>query len=293
MKKLAIISLMSDGGCHIAFLELHGELLNILRQVEVVHSYMLMDRKNIPEHVDIVLVEGGVRTTHDVELLKEARRKAKVLVAMGSCACFGGIPGLSNLYDLSSSLNYVYKETPTTVEGIIPYENVPSVIRVNPISRFVHVDFQIPGCPPEPKEIKETIVSLLKGKIPSLPSKTVCDECKLGPPRLKPRKVRKIYEPPDPDRCLLEQGYFCMGPATRAGCGAKCPKIGVPCDGCRGPAPKALDQGVSILDALIALAYKNIEDFNLKQHSAYFYRYTFASSIIEELLRKRAEERKS
>ncbi|RLF24647.1 MAG: F420-nonreducing hydrogenase [Thermoprotei archaeon] len=292
MKRLAIISLMSDGGCHIAFLELHEELLHLLGQVELIHSYMLVDRREIPEHIDIALIEGGVRTTHDIELLKEARSKSKILVALGSCACFGGIPGLSNLYDLRASLDYVYRGTPTTTEGVIPHENVPSVIRVAPISRFVQVDLQIPGCPPEPEEIKEAIVSLIKGEVPSQPSKTVCDECELGPPKEKPRRLRKIYEPPEPDRCLLEQGYFCMGPVTRAGCGAKCPRIGVPCDGCRGPAPKALDQGISILDALVTLAYKNIENFSLKQHSAYFYRYTFASSVIEDLLRKKLRERR-
>lgn len=286
MKRLAIVSLMSDGGCHIAFLELHRELLDVLSQVELVHSYMIADRRDIPESIDIVLIEGGVRTSHDIKLLKEARKKAKILVAMGSCACFGGIPGLSNLYDLKSSLEYVYGKTPTTIGNIVPYENVPSVTRVAPISKFIRVDFQIPGCPPEPKEIKETIVFLSKGKQPPQQLKTVCDECDRGPPKKKPKRLRKIYELPEPSECLLEQGYFCMGPATRAGCNAKCPKANVPCDGCRGPAPKALDQGISILNILVTLAYKNVKDFSLKQHSGYFYRYTFASSIIEELLKK-------
>ncbi len=292
MKKIAIISLMSDGGCHIAFLDIHEELLQLLNQVNLAHSYMTVDRKDIPYDIDIALIEGGVRTTHDIELLKEARSKAKILVAMGSCACFGGIPGLSNLYDLTLSLNYVYRETPTTIKGVIPHENVPTVIRVAPISRYVKVDFQIPGCPPESKEIKDALVSLLKGEIPSQPTKTVCDECKLGPPKKKPKRLRRIYEPPEPNTCLLEQGYFCMGSVTRAGCGAKCPHAGIPCDGCRGPAPKALDQGASILNALITLAYENIKEFSLKRHSAYFYRYSFASSIIEDLIRKRLVEKK-
>lgn len=292
MKKLAIVSLMSDGGCHIAFLDMHENILEVLDNVELVHSYMLIDKKEIPENVDIVLVEGGVRTTHNIRVLKEARRKARILVALGSCACFGGIPGLSNIYDLNGSLKYVYKGTATVVRGTIPRENVPRVLRVTPISKYVKVDFQIPGCPPESKEIKNVLLSLIRNETPTLPTKTVCDECPLGPPRRKPTRLRKIYEPPDPNVCLLEQGYFCLGSVTRAGCGAKCPRAGVPCDGCRGPAPKALDQGASMLNVLATIAYDMIKDFSLRSYSAYFYRYSFASSIIENLIRKTMVKKK-
>jgi len=291
-KKLAIVSLMSDGGCHVAFLDMHENILQLLQNVELVHSYMVLDVRRIPDSVDIVLVEGGVRTSHDVEVLKEARRKAKILVALGSCACFGGIPGLSNLFDLYSSLKYVYEKTPTVIKGVIPRENVPEVVGVSPISRYVKVDFQIPGCPPEPKEVMKVILSLAKGEKPTLPTKTICDECPLGPPRKKPSRLRRIFEPPKPNTCLLEQGYFCMGPVTRAGCGAKCPRAGIPCDGCRGPASKILDQGAAMLNTLATIAYNTIKNFNLRTYSAYFYRYSFASSLIEDLIRKTKVKKK-
>ncbi|KYH38491.1 MAG: hypothetical protein AYL30_004490, partial [Candidatus Hecatellales archaeon B24] len=150
MKKLATLGLMADSGCHIALLDLHEDLLNILGKVQLVHSYILMDTKLIPKNVDVMVVEGGIRTEHDVEMVKTARKRSKVLVALGSCACFGGIPSLCNLFNSGEAFKYVYSRTVSTDKySSLPREIVPPITEsVAPISSYVKVDVGIPGCPP-------------------------------------------------------------------------------------------------------------------------------------------------
>ncbi|HID17504.1 TPA: hypothetical protein EYP26_04335 [Candidatus Bathyarchaeota archaeon] len=184
-------------------------------------------------------------------------------------------------------MRYVYERTESTVEGLIPREGVPEPLPyVMSVSEVVPVNFKIPGCPPEPEEIFQCLKAILEGKKPELPRKNVCDECDKRKTGVLIRSLKRLHERlEDPERCLLEQGYLCMGPVTRAGCKAKCPKFNVPCDGCRGPPEETYDQGVSMLDALLTLAPERVDGYNLKTHSAAFHRYAFSSSPIMKLIK--------
>lgn len=287
MKKIATLSLASDAGCHVMLVSLHGKLLRLLEGLKLAFSPILVDAKRIPEDVDVVLVEGSVRTTHDKDALRDARAKSKILIALGSCACFGGVQSVCNLLDKNDLLRYVYEGTESTVEGLIPREEVPEPLPyVAPVSDVVPVDFKIPGCPPEPEEVFQYLKAILEGKKPELPRKNVCDECDKKRIGILIHPLKRLHErPEDPERCLLEQGYLCMGPVTRAGCKAKCPKFNVPCDGCRGPPEETYDQGVSMIDALLTLAPRRIDGYHLKIHSAAFHRYAFSSSPIMKLIK--------
>ena len=285
MKKLATVGLMADAGCHMALLE---ALLPILSSFQIVHFYVLMDSKTIPEDVDIMIVEGGIRTMHDENLVGLARKRSRSLIAIGSCACFGGIPALCNIYDIEKTLEYVYCHTASTVGGKPPSE-VPSVTQiVAPISRYVSVDVEIAGCPPTIEEIRSALEALLQGKkwVPSMNS--VCDECererswcrfsKFWSKFIKmPIEVRRAFNEPDPTRCLLEQGFLCTGPVTRGGCDAICPNIGVPCDGCRGPIAEDPHKRLPMFNALFSYALGSAEKSNLTaQYLNNFCRYTLA-----------------
>jgi len=208
-----------------------------------------------------------------------------VLITIGSCATFGGIPGLSNLKDGCELLKDIYIDLDGTNSTVIP-ENTEVTRKMMPISSVAKVDFAIPGCPPETGDIAYVLTSLLSGETPVLSQTDVCEDCPKERLSEYSSEVIRLHEKvPEPDRCLLEQGFLCMGPATRGGCGAPCPQADVPCDGCRGPTEKNDDQGLTMLDALSSLMKKISDEFSLPYHIGYFYRYSYPSSRLAKLLR--------
>ncbi|MGQ9596646.1 MAG: F420-nonreducing hydrogenase [Thermoproteota archaeon] len=291
MVRLATVGLMACSGCHISLTALSDRLFEVLKNIELVHSYILMDSKQIPENIDIGIVEGGLRTSHDEEVLRELRRKSKVLVAVGDCACFGGTPGLANLYNLEDSFKAAYIDNPSTVLGFKPDKDLPETRpQALPISEIVKVDYMVPGCPPRETTLENVLIPLLSGKSMVLSSKSVCDECPRRRTGKKPEKIKRLHEGTiDTDKCLLEQGYICMGPVTRAGCEASCIRAGAVCDGCYGPSEKTWDQGLTMLDGLIGMAGEKLPRLKIETLAGLLYRYTFASSI----LRKMAERPKA
>ncbi len=290
MVKLLIAGLAGDSGCQVAALALHETLLDIIQANELVYATTLIDAKEIPDEVDVAIIEGGIRIKHEEEMAKEIRKKSKIVITLGSCACFGGIPGLANLEDGGELLKKIYGELEGTVGGPLP-EHDTVVPQVKPVEAVVKVDYMIPGCPPEVDDIAYVVTTLLKGETPVLSMTDVCDDCPRERTGEYSMKLKRIHEEmPDPERCLLEQGFLCMGPATRGGCGAPCPSAGAVCDGCRGPTEKTDDQGLTMLDALSSLINEAGENFSLPRDSGTVYRYTYASSRLLRLLRRGVRE---
>ncbi|BAP61024.1 F420-nonreducing hydrogenase [Methanococcus maripaludis] len=294
MVKIATTWLACCSGCHISLVDLHEDLLKVLEQVELVHCPVLMDVKEIPDDIDVALIEGGIRNEENLHIAQEMRKKAKIVIAFGTCAVYGGIPGMGNLYSNEALLEKAYKTTFSTKneEGIIPSEDVPELTsRVKPLSDVIDVDYILPGCPPKPELIAGVLTSLLEGKTPELTTKNMCEVC----PREKSKEgvsidsIKRNYEgTPDPKKCLLEQGYLCMGIATRASCGAICPTAGVPCTGCYGPTDKVVDQGAKMVSAL-ASDYKIDDDRTMDPNElpkqildkvGSFYKFTLPSALI-------------
>ncbi len=165
MVKLLLLGLSGDTGCQIATVGLHEKLLAILKANELVYAPTLMDAKEIPKEIDVAIIEGGVRTEHEVEVTKKIRERAGVLITLGSCACFGGVPGLANLKTGDDLLERIYSEQ----RGTIPAE-MPTVDKLLPkqqaIGDYVKVDYRIPGCPPEVNDIATVLTTLLSGGTP-------------------------------------------------------------------------------------------------------------------------------
>jgi len=287
MTVMATLSLSGDAGCHVILASLHDKLLELLEPHELAFCQILKDSKDIPDHVDLILVEGSVRTENDRERLREAGARAKILVAIGSCACFGGIQSLCNFVDSQELVKETYGAAVAEVKSL--GGSLPEVLPKNvPVHEIVEVDFQIPGCPPEPDEVVSCLGAILRGETPQLSQKNVCDECKRKRGGDFEAKIKRLTEKPsDPERCLLELGYICMGPATRAGCHAKCVAANVPCDGCRGPADLKYDQGVAMLDALIAADRETVSTYSVATMSAMYHRYSFATSVLAKLLERK------
>ncbi len=289
MVKLLLAGLSGDSGCQVAALGLHEKLLEIISANELVYAPTLIDAKEIPDGVDASIIEGGIRTEHEAEVAREIRRKSGAVITIGSCACFGGIPGLANLREGGELLKRVYSELDGTVAGPLP-SHTTVTREMMPVSSIIKVDYMIPGCPPEADDIAYVLTTLLSGGVPELSKTDVCEDCPRERLGEYSKTLKRIHEEvPDPDRCLLEQGFLCMGPATRGGCGAPCPSAGAPCDGCRGPTEKNDDQGLTMLDALMSLIGELNEEFSLPQHVGYIYRYSYPSSRMARVIGRRRE----
>ena len=287
MARILLIGLAGDSGCQVASLGLHEALVDILVANELVYAPTLIDAKEIPGGIDVALVEGGVRNTHEEEIVKEIRGKSRVVIALGACAAFGGIPGLANLKDGRQLMDLIYGNHRGTDRGTVP-THLESLPEQHPVKDFIKVDYTIPGCPPEVTDIAGTLTTLLGGEEPKANMTQVCDDC--------PRKrlgeyetsLKRIHEDlPDPERCLLEQGYLCMGPATMGGCGAPCPQSGNTCEGCRGKCLEVDDQGLAMIDAMTGLLTRLKDGFDPNTQSGMLYRFTYADSMISELARRK------
>jgi F420-non-reducing hydrogenase small subunit len=272
-------------GCEVAILDIGEALLDVLPQLDFQHIQVLMDNKyygslgegdkiDLPE-ADVGIISGGVRTEEMKELAELMRKKVKILITLGSCSTFGGIPALANMSTREDLLNTVYS-TKTTDEATPPSEEIPKLLdRVYAVDEIVKVDVAIPGCPPVPAVIADALTSLLQGKEWSLPERSVCDDCPVIREKKAQVAIKRPFEKPDFDptkgpegmRCLNEQGIICLGPATRTGCRAdsdspRCISAFMPCRGCFGPIRKGAKPMVDMMGALssIGLDAKQIED---------------------------------
>ncbi len=287
MARILLIGLAGDSGCQVAALGLHEALIEILAANEPVYAPTLLDAKDIPDNIDVALVEGGIRNTHEEEIIKEIREKSSIVIALGACSAFGGIPGLANLKKGEELTDLIYNNWRGTDKGTIP-THLQSLPEQHPIKNFVKVDYVIPGCPPEVTDIANTLTSLLGGEEPEINSTQVCDDCPRDRLGEYDPELKRIHENlPDPDRCLLEQGYFCMGPATMGGCGAPCPQSGNTCEGCRGACLDVTDQGMAMIDAMTGLLTQLNKEFSTQTQTGQLYRFTYAESILSEIARRK------
>jgi F420-non-reducing hydrogenase small subunit len=311
--KIGIYWCASCGGCEEAVVDLAEDILGLVEAVDIVLWPVAMDFKKhdveaLPDQsLAASLINGAIRSSEQEEMAHLLRRKSKYLIAYGSCAHTGGIPGLANQFPREQILRYVYEEAPSTVneqktrpqlkfqengrEVHLPeFRNV-----VRTLDQVVDVDYYVPGCPPTAKVTKAALTALLDGRLPPkgtvlAPDIALCDEC--------PRKASKPvdlafteFKRPhqkllDPEICFLAQGVVCMGPATRSGCEAQCTKGNMPCTGCFGGTNRVKDQGAKMLSSICAnIASREEAGIDLTLNGipdpvGTFYRYGLAKSLL-------------
>ena len=290
MVTIALETLASCSGCEISILDLHEEILELMDDAEIVYAPILMDQKTIPE-VDIAIVSGSVRNQENKERLEELRAKSKVLINYGTCACYGGITGMADLYTPEEVTSRTYTDNPSTDPADLPSEVVPELLSiVHAASDFTDVDAFIPGCPPKERLIGDILIPLVNDEAPNVPKKSVCADCKRSMEHVEFDKIhRRVEGNPDPGKCFLSQGYVCLGSVTLGRCGALCTSAGVPCHGCGGPALDVLREPshdiyngvVKRIAHLSKMPEKDVEK-QLYDMGHIFYGFVIGSKIMEE-----------
>jgi len=210
--RVGIFKFTSCGGCQFSILNMEDEVLDLLEVFEIAYFREATD-KPLKGQFDIAIVEGSISTDRQIEDIVDTRKRARHLIAIGACATAGGLQALRNWGSITAYKKYIY-----------PSPDAVNALSIStPVSEHVHVDYELWGCPINKDALAETLISFLIGKKPGIPIYSLCMECKR-------RGISCI---------LVSRAEPCLGPITRAGCGALCPYFGRPCYGCFGPKEEA------------------------------------------------------
>ena len=203
--RIAVFDLTDCEGCELEFLNLKEKLVDLLGESEIV-NWRLAKEGNKPGPFDISFIEGFPATAEEREMLKEVWKQSKVIVALGACACLGGVNAIVD----DKKRGRIYMR-------IYPPGYKPKCDEAKPISAYIPVSYYINGCPVDKREIERFLTNLLLEKPPEDRDNPVCLECKVNN-----------------NRCFLANDEPCLGPITRGGCNAFCTSRGKLCVGCYG-----------------------------------------------------------
>ncbi len=313
--KVAFYWCASCGGCEESVVDLAENILDVVAAVDIVLWPVAMDfkKKDVEAMADgsilVSMINGAIRTSEQEEMARLLRKKSKLVIAYGSCAHLGGIPGLANQFEREELLKFVYEDSPSTSNpqklhpqttykengNVVTLPKIFNVVRS--LDQVIDVDYYLPGCPPTPKLLKQAIETLLSGKLPEKglvlsPDIALCEECPKKDTKPSDLSFKEFKRPHwtqiDPNTCLLAQGLICMGPATRGGCEAVCIQGNMPCSGCFGPTSRVKDQGAKILSAIAsqveAKEEKEIDKVlnTIPDPVGTFYRYGLPVSLLRK-----------
>ena len=285
--KVAFYWCASCGGCEEAVVDLGEAILDVVQAVEIVlwpvaFDFKLEDLQAYkPGEIAVSFLNGAVRSSENETWVKLLREKSQLIVAFGACAHLGGIPGLANCTtrDEIFQNKYIRSATVANPKSILPQTEtwvdqfnleLPEMWNtVCCLDQVIDVDYYLPGCAPPPDSIAKAVQAILSGNLPPkgsvlAPEKSVCESCPRNETKPETFTIdsfrRLATDTPDPEKCFLVDGFVCMGPATRGGCGERCIRGNMPCRGCFGPTPKVLDQGAKFLASLGSVSRGKTEE---------------------------------
>lgn len=244
--KIAVHKFSSCDGCQLGFLNSVNEVLKLSQWIEILH-FAEAGPCDPEAKVDIAFVEGSIATPDDGERIRLIRENSGFLVSIGACATSGGIQALRNMADHDEWLSAVYARP----------EFIHSLATSTPIAEHVKVDYELWGCPINGKQLLHCIQTWLLGGMPETEYDSVCTECK--------RQHNSCV--------VVTQQRPCLGPVTRAGCGAICPSLDRDCYGCFGPA--SLCNTESLAKQFASMQVSNVDIANrflqINSHSKEFH----------------------
>lgn len=203
--KIGVFDFTDCEGCELELTNKEDTLIDFLNLVEVVNFREVSE--DASDNYDIAFIEGAISRQDDAEHLKKIRKNAKVLVALGACATFGGVNARKNKFSLEKIKKDIYGDKKI------------DTMEVHRVADIVKVDFNIYGCPITKAEVEKMIVDIVTSAEIRQNPNPVCYECQQNM-----------------NICIYELGQICLGPITRCGCNAVCCNSRFPCLGCRGPA---------------------------------------------------------
>jgi coenzyme F420-reducing hydrogenase gamma subunit len=250
--KKPIIGVYGVSGCSGCLLSLLFEdcFKELIKLVDL-KSFPLIKEERYKGKFDYIFVEGTVCFDEDILTINELRRKTKYLVALGSCACFGGVPSIKLFLDSDKTMKLIY-----------PVYNHLKPEPPTPIDFHVKVDYYLPQCPPNKQEILEFIKFICTNREFKPYREPVCYECR-----------RKS------NLCLLTKNQICLGPVSNGGCDALCPTNAVTCYGCRG----------ACKDANFKAFRKMLESMGYTEKSLHDKIQTFSGLQFKELEENKSE----
>ncbi len=235
MNKIGFVQLNSCSGCFFAVL---GSIVfpDMLTTSDV-RLFRLISEVQAPDHLDVVFVEGCVTDDNQIDLLRRLYTGGAKLIALGTCAVYGGV--------MSQSHN----------------------IRADPVNKYVDVSAMLPGCPPPQRILGNLLLASIEGADFHLSEKNVCAECLYVNDQDYSTEIRLLQPIRPTKRCFLREGVLCLGPVTRAGCEARCIQGGAPCDGCFGSLNRDMPSAISNFFSVLKVSPE------IRQNAALAFRY--------------------
>ena len=209
--RVVVVGLASCFGCQLQITNAEAHLTEVLGQIDL-RYWQLVSSDDMPDEFDVAIIEGAVTTRESLEVCQRIREKAAHVMAIGACACTGGIPGMA-CDRLDERAREVYFTTP---------DACGELVEPRPVSAAIQVDSEVRCCPIDPYDFIAALHRALYGSNRLPETRTLCSDCKRNE-----------------NKCFFERGVLCLGLVTRAACGARCVNLGRPCNGCAGLSPEA------------------------------------------------------
>ncbi|HOO97741.1 MAG TPA: NADH:ubiquinone oxidoreductase [Caldisericia bacterium] len=243
--RVGFFDFASCEGCQLETLNFVNEFVALIGHIDIVQFREAITEKEWD--LDVAFVEGSITREQDITRLQEIRENAKAVIALGSCACTGGVNAIKNNRPLEDVKADVYGDK----KDWFP------TFKTRPINAVIKVDGYIYGCPIDRNDFLKNVQLILSGKKTLAHNEPVCVECRLKE-----------------NECLLTLGKPCMGPITRGGCGAIDPSWGSPCTGCRG-----VVDNPNVNAAKDVLAEHGLEIEDIMRYMSIFNSYTLEEDL--------------
>ncbi|MCD6536484.1 MAG: oxidoreductase [Thaumarchaeota archaeon] len=206
--KLGVFKFSSCSGCQQQIIDLGEDLLSLTDKVEIAY-FLEASSRTAPGPYDVALIEGSISTPHEVELIKKIREEARMIIAVGTCAVYGGIQAMRNWLDIEEVKAMVYNNP----------DWISALEKSRPISDYVRVDYAVSGCPVNKLQLLSALKQIIIDRKAYHRTESLCQECK--------RRGNVCV--------MVAKGIPCLGPVIKEGCGALCPSYSRGCYGCFGP----------------------------------------------------------